>query len=181
MNIAVFLASTEGNDPAFRAATAEVGRLIAEGGHTLVFGGTRFGLMGICCDAVLEHGGKVIAVEPNTEFIRAKLHPGATEVIWTNSMAERKSTMNKLADAFIAMPGGPGTFDEAGDIMALHKTGEMTKPLVFMNTNGYYEPLKVLFENMRANGFWGIGRGLELIADTPNEAFSFINESVKSR
>ena len=87
-----------------------MGRWIGENGHTLVYGGASKGLMGAIAGAVIEAGGKVIGVIPDVAIIQARKHAGLTELIETKSMAERKSKMIELADAFVALPGGIGTF-----------------------------------------------------------------------
>ena len=102
MNIAVYCGSSSGDDPRFTQAAKELGKWIGENGHTLVYGGASKGLMGAVAGAVIEAGGKVIGVIPDVAIIQARKHTGLTELIETGSMAERKSKMIELADAFIA-------------------------------------------------------------------------------
>ena len=105
MNIAVYCGSASGNRPSFTEGAKALGSWIAQNGHTLVYGGSRTGLMGATADAVLAGGGKVIGVIPDVKLIQERRHPGLTECIETKDMAERKQKMIELADAYVALPG----------------------------------------------------------------------------
>ena len=153
MNITVFLSSKPAKDPVFSEKTKYIGNKIASEGHTLVFGGSNSGLMADLCNSALAGGAKVIGVEPDTPFIRAKAHPGLSEVIWTASMSERKEKMLELADVILVLPGGSGTFDEMGDIVQANCVGNTKKPCVIVNIAGFYDPLYQLFDNMSKQGY----------------------------
>ncbi|WP_024865696.1 TIGR00730 family Rossman fold protein [Butyrivibrio sp. FCS014] len=148
MNIAVYCGSSSGNNPRFIRSAKELGRWIGENGHTLVYGGASKGLMGAVSNAVIEAGGKVIGVIPDVAIIQARKHTGLTELIETKSMAERKSKMIELADAFIALPGGIGTLDEITEVMSLSSLGIIGGPIVLYDTDGYYRPLKAVLDNV---------------------------------
>lgn len=148
MNIAVYCGSSSGNDPSFIESAKELGKWIGENGHTLVYGGASKGLMGAVAGAVIEAGGKVIGVIPDVAIIQARKHTGLTELIETGSMAERKSKMIELADAFIALPGGIGTLDEITEVMSLCSLSIIKAPIVLFNTNDYYRPLKAVLDNV---------------------------------
>ena len=142
-----------GDDPAYRQAAESVGEWIARGGHRLVYGGGKAGLMGVTADTVLKNGGKATGVIPEFLAERELLHPSLTEAVVANSMSERRDKMIELGDAFIALPGGMGTLDEIGEIAALTRLGRMEKPCIIYDVNGFYQPLRDLFENMVKAGF----------------------------
>ena len=153
MNITVYLGANEGREPALKTAVCELGTWIGEHGHTLVYGGAQGGLMGIVADAVLEHGGLVTGVLPAVESIQKRRHPGLTAYIETKDMAERKAKMIELSDAYVALPGGPGTLDEITDVISLARLGIEDKPCVLFDIDGFYQPLKTVFDQMLEVGF----------------------------
>lgn len=153
MKITVFLGSSCGNDPAYEKAAAELGTWIGENGHTLIYGGASVGLMGILANAVLSHHGKVTGVMPQFMVDGHKNHSSLTEFRITADMTERKKILLEEGDAFIAMPGGPGTLEEISDAISSVRLGLMCKPCLLYNLHHYYEPLKGLFENMISSGF----------------------------
>lgn len=153
MNIAVYCGSGRGNDPAFAEAAKTLGRWMGENGHTLVYGGAGRGIMGVVSDAVLDAGGKVIGVLPKVLLIQERKHERLSEYIETDTMAERKTKMIELADAFVALPGGIGTLDEITEVMCLESLGIIDKPIVFFNAKGYYEPFRAVIGNMVSSEF----------------------------
>ena len=153
MKIAVYLGSNVGKNPSFRQKTEELGQWIGENGHTLVYGGAKWGLMGILADTVLESDGKVIGVIPDFIADRGVAHPGVTQMMYTESMSQRKAKMIELADAYIAMPGGPGTLEEISEAVSLSRLGREEKPSMLYNIDGYYEDLRRMFIRMIDNGF----------------------------
>ena len=153
MNIAVYLGSGESKREIFRQASRELGAWIGDNGYTLIYGGSDMGLMGILADAVLAAKGKVIGVEPRF-FVEEEIqHRGITELIVTETMAERKQKMIELGDVFVAFPGGIGTLEEIAEVMTLSKIGRLSKPFCFLNIDGYYEPFRKFLEHMSAEGF----------------------------
>lgn len=153
MNIAVYCGSSDGNRKNYLGDAAALGKWIGGHGHTLVYGGSQGGLMGAAADAVLASGGKVIGVQPNVPLIKARRHPGVTEYIETETMAERKSVMIARADAFVALPGGLGTLDEITEILSLQSLKIVDAPIVFVNTEGYYEPVKAMIDTILQSEF----------------------------
>ena len=153
MNIAVYLGSSLGNDPAYKEAAEEIGSWIAKNGHTLIYGGSKVGLMGVLADAALREGGEVIGVEPQFFLDAGLVHEGITKTIPTETMAERKVIMMELSDAFIALPGGSGTLDEISEVIVLAALGKIKKPCILYNKAGFYEPLMALYCKMRDAGF----------------------------
>ena len=153
MTICVYLGSSEGNSDIYKAAVKELGNWIGQNGHDLVYGGSHCGLMGMLADAALETGARVTGVEPRF-FVEADLlHPGITELVVVETMAERRSRMMELGDAFIAFPGGVGTLDEISEIMVMNALSLMRKPCILYNVNGYYDKLRDFLDDMVAEGF----------------------------
>ena len=153
MNIVVYCGSTLGNNEKFAEGAKLLGEWIAAHGHTLVYGGAKGGLMGLVADAVLGNGGEVIGVLPNVESIQKRRHPSLTQYIDTKDMAERKAKMIELADAYVALPGGPGTLDEITDVISLARLGIDTNPCVLYDIDGYYQTLGQFFDQMVATEF----------------------------
>lgn len=152
-SVAVFCASRPGDSPAFAAAAAALGRGLAEAGIRLVFGGGRVGLMGAAADAALAAGGEVVGVIP--EFLtRLEIaHAGPKELIVTESMHARKRRMYELSDAFVVLPGGLGTLDEAIEVITWRQLGLHDKPILLCDIAGSAAPLVGAIEAAIARGF----------------------------
>jgi cytokinin riboside 5'-monophosphate phosphoribohydrolase len=149
-SICVFSSS---RDSAFFALAEELGAEIARRGHVLVYGGTNVGLMGAVARAAQQGGGKVIGVIPKFIADRGIAYEAADELIVTNDMRQRKATMEARSDAFVALPGGFGTLEEVLEVITLKQLRQHTKPVVFLNPDGYYDPLTSLFEHMYEKRF----------------------------
>ena len=148
MNITVYCGSKIPENDLFVQAAKELGAFIGENGHPLVYGGADTGLMGIMADTVLENGGRVIGVYPkNLEGIEGK-HPGLTEFYMTENIPERRSKMIELGDVFVALPGGPGTFEEMSEIISLVRIDQLDGKFVGLNIDGYYGELIKQFDKM---------------------------------
>ena len=154
MNVAVYCGSKSGSSDNFTEAAKRLGTWLAENGHTLVYGGGNTGLMGAVADAALAAGGEVIGVLPtNVPLIKGRRHEGLTSIIDTPDMASRKSEMIRLADAFIALPGGIGTLDEISEVMALTSLGVFRAPVVFFDTDGFYDSMKTFLDDITSRDF----------------------------
>ena len=140
-SIAIFCGSSLGTDAIFAQTAEQTGRLIAERGQTLVYGGGRSGLMGIVADSALKAGGKVIGVIPQGLVDRELAHPDLTELHIVTSMHERKTLMADLSDGFIALPGGAGTIEEIFEQWTWAQLGIHLKPCAFLNVEGFYDGL----------------------------------------
>jgi uncharacterized protein (TIGR00730 family) len=152
-SICVYCGSSTGNDPAFLEEAVSAGTLIARQGLTLVYGGGKVGLMGAVADAALAAGGRVIGVMP-ADLVNQEIgHRGLTELRIVNSMHERKWAMAELADGFLCLPGGPGTFEEIFEQWTWALLGFHAKPCGFVNVNGYYDLMRQLVQRMADNGF----------------------------
>lgn len=148
MNITVYLGADEGNDPSFGSAVKELGQWIGTNGHTLIYGGSEKGLMGILAKSVLASGGTVIGVEPQMFIDAGFLFDDITELIVTRDMSERKAKMIELGDAFIAFPGGTGTLEEIAEVMSCSALKLLDAPCIVYNLNGYYDSLKHQLRHM---------------------------------
>jgi hypothetical protein len=152
-SLCVYCGSAPGTDPAFREEAVTAGTLIAKAGLTLVYGGGKVGLMGAVADAALAAGGKVIGVMP-ADLVNQEIgHTGLTELRVVGSMHERKWAMAELADGFLCLPGGPGTFEEIFEQWTWALLGFHAKPCGFVNVHGYYDPLRAAVQNMADHGF----------------------------
>lgn len=152
MKITVYLGANEGNDPALKTAVRELGTWIGESGNSLVYGGSKSGLMGELAESVLAAGGTVTGVEPQRFVDEGFLYDAITELIVTSDITERKTKMIELGDAFIAFPGGTGTLDEIAEIMSKVALQDLDAPCILYNLNGYYHGLKILLDHMITMG-----------------------------
>lgn len=175
MKITVYCGSSAGNDEIYMSKAYELGSWIAKSGHELVFGASNTGLMGAVANGALECGGKVIGVVPDVPAIKARMHKGLTDYIFSEDMSARKKKMLDLGDAFIALPGGIGTLDEISEAICLSQLRIHTKPCVFYNINGYYDPIYQCFEKMEDSGFAHLeGNGRVLFSDNLEEIGEYI-------
>jgi uncharacterized protein (TIGR00730 family) len=139
--ICVFCASAMGRRPIYREAAEATGKLLAERGIGLVYGGAKVGLMGVIADACLAAGGQVYGVIPHSLVNKELAHRGLTELYVVESMHARKTMMTSLADAFIALPGGFGTLEETFEITTWAQLGYHQKPIGLLDLDGYYRPV----------------------------------------
>ena len=151
--ICVYCGSSPGTEPVFIEAAKNFGKILAESGVRLVYGGGSVGLMGALAESVLDHGGHVTGIIP--EFLTKRERPGRLpqELIVTRDMHERKQTMFERADAFVALPGGIGTLEELVEQLTWVQLGRHKKPILIANIAGYWGPLLALIEHMRAVKF----------------------------
>lgn len=152
-SICVFCGSRLGSKPIYRETAKSVGQLIAQQQLRLVYGGGNIGLMGVVADAVLEYGGEVVGVIPGHLQEKEVGHAGLTELHVVSTMHERKALMANLSDAFIALPGGFGTFEEFCEILTWAQLDLHRKPCGLLNVDGFYDPLLTLFDRAVDDGF----------------------------
>ncbi|WP_152042912.1 LOG family protein [Salinigranum salinum] len=168
--ICVYCGSRSGTDPAFRAAAASFGRLLAERGIGLVYGGGDVGLMGAVADGALDAGGDVVGVIPEALETREVAHAGLTRLDVVDSMHARKRRMADLADGFVALPGGFGTLEELVEMLTWAQLGFHTDPCGLLNVAGYYDGLVSFFETQVDAGFVEPAhRDLLVVTDDPDE------------
>jgi uncharacterized protein (TIGR00730 family) len=153
MRLCVFCGSNEGYDPAYRAMAQSLGQALAREKIALVYGGGAVGLMGAVADAVLESGGEAIGIMPQALVDKEIDHKGLTELRIVGSMHERKALMAELADGFIAMPGGLGTFEELFEVWTWAQLGYHRKPCALLNVAGFYDKLAGFLDEVVERGF----------------------------
>jgi uncharacterized protein (TIGR00730 family) len=154
-SICVYCGSRLGDDAAFAAIAARVGHWSGRHGGQLVYGGGHSGLMGVLADAALAAGARVVGVIPRALAEREHAHHGCTELIVVETMHERKRIMAERANAFLALPGGIGTFEEFFETWTWRQLGYHDKPIGLLNQDGYYDALIALVSHSVANGFMG--------------------------
>ena len=171
MNISVFCASSQPHNTRIAEAAAELGRYLALGGHTLLYGGSNLGLMGVVSGAALAQGGHVVGVIPtlfSEEIIRSQR---VTELVRVRSMAERKEYLIAHSDAFVALPGGIGTLDEIAEVMAANQLqivdGKRVldgsfrpKPMILLNIDGYFDPVLAQIQRAPEEGLMRTTAGM---------------------
>jgi uncharacterized protein (TIGR00730 family) len=165
-SVCVFCGSSVGANPVYREAATALGREIAGRHLRLVYGGGNVGLMGVLADAALAAGGEVVGVIPRALGARELAHQRLTEQIVVETMHERKARMADLADGFVALPGGFGTFEEFCEVLTWTQLGIQAKPCGLLNVNGYYDPLLALFDRATAEGFLKPKNRALVLADT---------------
>jgi hypothetical protein len=151
--IAVYCGSNQGFRPEYAAAAVALGTQLAREKIELVYGGGMVGLMGIVADTVLQLGGHVIGVIPEKLVIKEVVHEKLPDLRVVKTMHERKALMAELADGFIALPGGYGTFEEFFEMLAWGQLGWHHKPLGLLDVAGFYRPLQVFLDHTRDEGF----------------------------
>lgn len=166
MQIAVYCGSKSGHSPAFVALASQLGQQMALRHHDLIYGGANIGLMGAVADAVLAGGRDVLGVMPRALVEREVAHPGLTELQVVDTMHERKAGMADPADAFVALPGGPGTMEELFEVWTWQMLGYHHKPVAILNHNGYYDPLIAMITRMTDQGFAWADLTTTLIIET---------------
>ena len=179
--VCVYCGSSAGNDPAFVSAAEALGKSFAQDGVRLVYGGGSVGMMGAVARAVLDHGGEATGIIP--EFLARRERPQGLreDLIVTRDMHERKRLMFEEADAFVALPGGIGTLEELVEQLTWVQIGQHKKPLLLVNINGFWEPLRDLLDHMEKLGFiYGDVQGSLLIADRPEDVLPKLREAARA-
>ncbi|MET8880423.1 TIGR00730 family Rossman fold protein [Streptomyces rubiginosohelvolus] len=153
MRITVYAGSALGNRAVYREAAEGFARDLATAGHEIVYGGGAVGLMGVVADAALAAGGRVTGVIPRSLVDAEVAHPGLTDLRVVDTMHERKQLMADLGECFVAMPGGVGTIEEILEVWAWLVLGHHDKPVVLLNTDGYWDRLVRMTNRMSVSGF----------------------------
>jgi len=156
MNITVYCGTVDGNDPEFIARASELGAWMAKNGHRLIFGAGNTGMMGAVSDALLEGDGEAVGVTPEFFVLAGEIREDLTEVVIADDMSARRMWMIEHGDAFIALPGGMGTLDEITEVMTYKRLGllgEINKPVMIYNVNGYYDRFFGFLNDMRGMGY----------------------------
>lgn len=181
-SVCIFCGSRPGRDPAYLDAARAVGALLGSSGVDLVYGGGSVGLMGAVADAALAAGGRVIGVIPQVLVDMEQAHPGLTELHVVGSMHERKRMMADLASAFVALPGGLGTFEELCEILTWAMLGIHRKPCAVLDVGGYYQPLLALLDHAVGQGFLRPAqRALLTSTDDPRDLLPALQRQTAAR
>lgn len=179
MNICIYGAASISLDQKYIKATESLGELLARRGHGLVFGGGRNGLMGAAARGFTRGGAsEIICVAPKFFNVDGVLYEHCSEYIHPDTMRERKGILEERSDAFIAAPGGIGTFDELFEIITLRSLGRHTKPVVLYNACGFYTPLTELMLRYEKEGFLRNFDKLVYISDSPEEIADYLENYV---
>jgi uncharacterized protein (TIGR00730 family) len=149
----VFCGARFGSDPDSRQLATDLGELLAQQNMTLVYGGGGVGLMGVLANATLKAGGKVIGVIPSFLLKREAGHPALTETVVVETMHERKLEMFERSEAFVVLPGGLGTLEEFFEVLSWRTLGLHTKPIIIVDSRGYWQPLAALLRSCVEGGF----------------------------
>lgn len=165
-SICVYCGSADGISANFVTAARQTGATLARAGITLIYGGGKTGLMGAVANGVLEAGGQVIGVIVQTMNTPALAHPGLTRMEVTDTIHQRKARMYELADGYIALPGGYGTFDELFETLTWGQIGEHNKPVGLLNVGGYYDPLLMMLDRATQEKFLFAEHRQSLLCDS---------------
>ena len=177
-NVCVFCASAMGARAEYAADAEELGRTLAARGIGLIYGGAKVGLMGVVADATLNAGGRVVGVIPQLLVDHEVAHQGVTELHIVKTMHERKSLMGELADGFIILPGGLGTFEELFEVLAWQTLRIHDKNVVLLNTAGFYDPLLAFLDHCVREGTMNAAkREIVLIAKKVDEALELLTKN----
>ena len=175
MKICIYGASSNAIDKSFLDAGELLGKTIAENNHSVVFGGGAAGLMGAVARGAYSKNGEIIGICPSFFNVDGALFGNCTEMIYTETMRERKQLLEEMSDAFVITPGGIGTFDEFFEIYTLRQLGVHKKPIVIYNTNGYYDSLIDMLNNAIDKSFMpNTNMDLLFISDNPKEIINHI-------
>lgn len=178
-SICLFCASSLGKDPEAAEHGRRLGRILAENGITLVYGGACVGVMLEAASEVMNNGGRVVGIMPELLTSREVASNNLTEKYIVGSMAERKKMMIEKSDAFVILPGGVGTMDEFFEVVCLESLGECRKPVILLNTNGYYDYLWKFLRHSFEEGMLALPpeRYIALV-NTPEEVIPAVNSFV---
>lgn len=174
--VAVFCGSSMGHNPIYKEKSVELADYLIQKDIDLIYGAGKVGLMGVIAERMLLKNGNVIGIIPELLHNEEVLHTGLTEVISTKTMSERKVLISKMVDAYIALPGGFGTFDEVFEVLTLQQLFIEQKPVIIFNINGYYDNLIQQLDKMVEDRFlYQRNRDLLLICNSVNELDELLN------
>ena len=175
MNITVYCGASMGSKEIYADKTRELAAWIAKGGHRLIYGGGNVGLMGLIADSVMAEGAEVIGIMPEFLVEREIAHKSISELRIVNDMTERKKLLIEFGEAFIALPGGPGTLEEISEVISWARIGQNNAPCIVYNIEGYYDELRNMYDAMVSNAFLSRSdRDKILFSDNLKEIENFI-------
>lgn len=180
MRICIYCASSAKIDEIYFEATERLAKILVNSGVQVIYGGGGFGLMGKLADTVLARGGQIKGIMPQFMNEVEWAHKGVTDFEFTNTMHERKAKFLENIDALIALPGGTGTLEELLEAITLKRLGQFTKPIIILNTNGYYDPLILMLERCVEEKFLKpIHAEMWTFVRQPEEVMPAINQSME--
>jgi uncharacterized protein (TIGR00730 family) len=178
--VCVYCASSTKIDSAYLQSAFEVGQILTQNSISVVYGGGSVGSMGALANAVIQNNGNLIGVIPKFMMELEWGNPQVTEMKIVETMAQRKQLFIENVDAVIALPGGTGTLEELSEVISLKKLGIFDKPIIILNTKGFYNNLILFFEQMVVDNFIRIEhKELYSIVDSPEEIINAINNAPK--
>lgn len=178
MRICVYCSSSSAVADVYRETAQELGRLLGERGHTLIYGGANIGLMGDLASEAKRAGARIVGVIPGKLAEHGLAYEGADETHVTETMAERKAAMESLSEAFIALPGGFGTLEELLQVLTLKQLGYIDAPIIVLNTADFYEHLLAHWERLYREHFAKAAyRSLYYVARDPSEALDHVENA----
>ncbi len=179
--ICVFASSSNYLDEIYYNDAKELGRLLGINGYDIVYGGSNLGLMWACASQVGENGGKITGVMPEKLHNMGVFTEGCDEFIITSGMRERKAKIDSISDAVIALPGGFGTLEELSEMIVQKQLGYNKKPIILLNTNGFYDKLNAFFEEMIEQKYANKNmRSMYYIAQTPSDCIEYLQNYTPS-
>ena len=180
MRICVYCASSAKIDEIYFEATERLAKILVNSGVQVIYGGGGHGLMGKLADTVLAHGGQIKGIMPQFMNEVEWAHKSVTDFEFTKTMHERKAKFLENIDALIALPGGTGTLEELLEAITLKRLGQFTKPIIILNTNGYYDPLVLMLKRCVEEKFLRpIHAEMWTFVNQPEEVMSAINQSME--
>ncbi len=180
-NVCVYCGSSPGNNPRFVEAATDFGRILAENKINLVYGGGSLGLMGAVATSVLDHGGTVTGIIPESLFARERALTRVQEMVVTRDMHERKRLMFERSDAFVALPGGIGTLEELVEQLTWVQLLHHQKPIVLCSIDSFWAPLMEVFKRMKASGLVYNSSILdEVVCNEASEILPLIQRKLKA-
>ena len=175
--VCVFCGSNYGSDPAYEAGAQAFGQLLASKGIALVYGGGKVGLMGVIADTMLAAGGQVYGVIPESLVEKELAHTGLSKLYVVGSLHERKAKMAMLSDAFVALPGGLGTYEELFEVLSWAQLRLHDKPVGVLNTIGFFDPMLGMLDSAVRSGFMrAANRSLLESGDTPDQLMQALRQ-----
>lgn len=180
MRICIYCASSSKIDEVYFEATERLAKILVNSNIQIVYGGGGHGLMGKLADTVLSEGGKIKGIMPQFMNEVEWAHKKVTDFEFTHTMHERKAKFLENIDALIALPGGTGTLEELLEAITLKRLGQFTKPIIILNTNGYYDPLKMMLDRCVSENFLRpIHAEMWAFVQEPEEVITAINQSMQ--
>ena len=175
--IAFYCGSANGHNLTYKSAISEIVEQLAVRNISVVYGGGNIGLMGVLGDAATAHGLHLTGIIPRSLVDHEIAHPGLTELEVVDTMAQRKTRMEQLADTYIALPGGVGTLEELSEVLTLQQLGEITGPIVLYNIDGFWTPFVYTLQHMCDAGFINPKYIATLIVvDNPDDLFAALEQ-----